>query len=346
MIEKRTIAQQPGPFAGKKGSAPGRHPPFRHLLRLVIAAAVLLIIVLGIITGYLEKWLWMRQLDYADIFWTLLSVQWAMFGLAFVFAFLYLWVNLRQAARNSAAFRGDARAGRPAFLSGADAVAQAGLDFSPRLLNLAVVLVSAGVALLFALGFYAQWDTYLRFRYGGSFGVSDPLYGVDVGFYVFHLPFYGLLQTSLMLLTVLALAAVLLTYMFFGLLRVGGNGKIVADGAATSHLCVLLFILVANWGFGLYLDHYNLVYSTLGVVYGAGYTADHVTRIALWIMVAVSAAACALLVLQLLSPAIQRAPRGIRHLRGPLCTSESCCSPAYFKSSLCSRASWRSRPPI
>ncbi len=156
--------------------------------------------------------------------------------------------------------------------------------------------------MFFALGFRAQWDTYLRFRYGGSFGVSDPLYGVDVGFYVFHLPFYGLLQTSLMLLTVLALAAVLLTYMFFGLLRVSGSGKIVADGSATSHLSVLLFILVANWGFGLYLDHYNLVYSTLGVVYGAGYTADHVTRIALWIMVAVSAAACALLVLNFFRP--------------------------------------------
>jgi len=49
-------------------------------------------------------------------------------------------------------------------------------------------------------------------------------------------------------------------------------------------------------------DHYNLVYSTLGVVYGAGYTADHVTRIALWIMVAVSAAACALLVLNFFRP--------------------------------------------
>jgi hypothetical protein len=35
-----------------------------------------------------------------------------------------------------------------------------------------------------------------------------------------------------------------------------------------------------------------LSYSTLGVIYGAGYTADHVTRIALWIMVGISAAAC------------------------------------------------------
>ena len=187
-------------------------------------------------------------------------------------------------------------------MSEADAVAQAGIDFSPRLLKLAVVLVSAGVALFFALGFYAKWDTYLRFRYGGSFGVPDPLFGVDVGFYLFHLPFYGLLQTSLMLLTVLALASVILSYMFFGLLRVSGSGKIAASGNATSHLSVLLFILVANWGFGLYLDHYKLVYSTLGVVYGAGYAADHVTRIALWVMVVVSAAACALLVFNFFRP--------------------------------------------
>ena len=265
MIEKRRIAEQPGPFAGRTGSVPEKHRPFRHLLRLAITAPVLLIIVLGIITGYVEKWLWLRQLDYAGIFWTLLSVQWAMFCSAFVFAFLYLWLNLRQAVRNSTAFREDGRARRSGNLSEADALAQISLDFSPRLLKLAIVLVSAGVALLFAFGLYTQWDTYLRFRYGGSFGVPDPLFGVDVGFYLFHLPFYGLLQTSLMLLTVLALASVILTYMFFGLLRVIGSGKIAASGNATSHLSVLLFILVANWGFGLYLDHYNLVYSTLGM---------------------------------------------------------------------------------
>jgi uncharacterized protein len=289
-------------FPGKKGSAFGPRPPFRHLLRLLIAAAVLLILFLGIITGYLEKWLWLRQLDYAGIFWTLLSVQWAMFCSAFAFTFLFLWINLRQASRNSVALRADGRAARLGLLSGDDGVAPPGIDFSPRLLKLLVVLVSAGVGLFFAVGYYAQWDTWLRFRYGGAFGVPDPLYGVDVGFYLFHLPFYELLQTSLMLLTVLALAAVLLTYVSFGLLRFSGNRKIVAEGKATSHLSVLLFILVANWGFGLYLDHYNLVYSTLGVVYGAGYAADHVTRVALWIMVGVSAAACVLLALNFFRP--------------------------------------------
>lgn len=152
------------------------------------------------------------------------------------------------------------------------------------------------------MGFRGQWDTYLRFRYGGSFGVPDPLFGVDVGFYLFHLPFYGLLQTTLMLLTAFALAGTVLIYMFFGLLRVSAAGGIDASRNATSHLSILLFILVANWGWGLYLDHYNLVYSTVGVVYGAGYTADHVTRIVLWIMVGVSAVACALLAVNFFRP--------------------------------------------
>jgi len=40
----------------------------------------------------------------------------------------------------------------------------------------------------------------------------------------------------------------------------------------------------------------------LGIVYGAGYAADHVTRIALWIMVGVSAAACTLLALNFFRP--------------------------------------------
>ena len=132
--------------------------------------------------------------------------------------------------------------------------------------------------------------------------MSDPLFGVDVGFYVFHLPFYVLLQSSLTWLTILTLGIVLSIYVFFGLQRASENGRIAIGGNATAHLSVLLFILVASFGWGFYLDHYELVYSTLGVVYGAGYAADHVTRVALWIMVGVSAVACVLLALNFFRP--------------------------------------------
>jgi hypothetical protein len=74
MTENPTVVEQRRWF----GSASGMHPTSRNLQRSIIVAAVLLIVVLVAIASYLEKWLWMRQLNYTGIFWTLLSVKWAM----------------------------------------------------------------------------------------------------------------------------------------------------------------------------------------------------------------------------------------------------------------------------
>ena len=54
--------------------------------------------------------------------------------------------------------------------------------------------VRLGVAALFGLiagaNTSAQWETWLLFRNGGDFGMTDPQFGRDVGFYVFRLPFW------------------------------------------------------------------------------------------------------------------------------------------------------------
>lgn len=296
MNQEPTFVERPKALSLGNDGAIGRRRFFRHPVSLIIVVAVLLFVFLVALAGNIEKWLWMRQLGYVGIFWTLLLVQWAMFCTALVVAFLFLWVNLRHAVRNGADVDGGGSAGRVTLFKGTDTLGQI------RLLTLLVVAASAVIALFVAMGFLTQWDTYLRFRYGGSFGLSDPLYGVDLGFYLFHLPFYELLQSTLMLLTVLALVGVAITYKFFGVLQVGAGRRIEASRNAMSHLSVLLFILVADWGWGFYLDHYNLVYSTLGVVYGAGYAADHVTRISLWVMVGVAAVGCALLALNFFRP--------------------------------------------
>lgn len=72
--------------------------------------------------------------------------------------------------------------------------------------------------------------------------------------------------------------------------------KVAISGEAITHLSVLLGLLAADAGWGFYLAHFQLVYSTLGIVFGAGYAADHVTRLALCFMVALSGAACILFV--------------------------------------------------
>jgi uncharacterized membrane protein (UPF0182 family) len=266
-------------------------------MRVVIVGAISVIAILAFIPSLIQKWLWMVQLGYAGVFWRLLAVRWELFCVAFLIAFLYLSINLLFATKNGAAFRA------ANFTSGAGVAARFDIQISPTVSKLAMRTVAAVAALIFALNFYAQWDAYLRFRYGGSFGLSDPLFGVDVGFYLFRLPFYELLQSNLTALTLIALLAVLVFYAFFGLLRFSRSGQMEGLGAkAVPHLSILLFFLVASWGWGFYLDHYELLYSTQGVVYGAGYTADHVTRIAFWIMAAAAAALCALLVLNVFRP--------------------------------------------
>ena len=267
-----------------------------HPLKPIIIATFVVIVMLTVTLGYIQKGLWMQQLGYTGIFWKLFTLRWGLSSAAFVIVALYLWINVRLASRSSAM----SRAGLPID---ANALAKLDIKISPTAFRLATSMTTAAAALVFAYIFYGQWDTYLRFRNGGSFGLSDPLFGVDLGYYMFRLPFYELLQASLSALALITVLLVLSLYGYFGSLRAGQTGRMASESSrAVSHLSILSFVLVASWGWGFYLDHYELLYSSLGVVHGAGYTADRVTRLAYWIMTGAAVALCALFVLNVFRP--------------------------------------------
>jgi uncharacterized membrane protein (UPF0182 family) len=298
MIEKLLHIEPPRPSAIEPRSVVVnyRFPRWRPL-KFIIGAIVPLIALVVVIPGWIQKWLWMRQLGYAGVFWTIWFVRWELFAAAFAVGFLYFGINLRLAQKTGGAF------GAGKFRSLSAVAAELGIRISPMGLKLATAAIAAAAGLVFAAIFYTQWDTYLRFRYGGSLGLSDPLFGVDGGFYLFRLPFYELLQSSLTVLAFVTLLAVIAFYAYFGLLPLH-RGARTEDRSAevVPHLSIMGFVLVANWGWGFYLDHFELLYSTQGVVYGAGYTADHVTRVAYWLMAGAAAALGALLVLNVFRP--------------------------------------------
>ena len=72
-------------------------------------------------------------------------------------------------------------------------------------------LVGIGVPAVIGVftGFVAQsyWDRVQLFMHGGSFGVADPQFGKDLGFYAFDLPFYRLVLGYLFIATFLAFIA-------------------------------------------------------------------------------------------------------------------------------------------
>lgn len=70
-------------------------------------------------------------------------------------------------------------------------------------------------------------------------------------FYLFRLPFYELLQSSLTALTLITLLAVLVSYAYFGSLRFSGSRQMKGWSAkAVPHVSILFLVLVASWGWG------------------------------------------------------------------------------------------------
>lgn len=270
---------------------------------------MVIIAVLLAIPDYLQQWLWMRQLDYVEVFWTLLSVRWGMFLVGFMIAFLFLWLNIRQAIRRAAPLSSSFQANNAAERFLGPWQVRNPIRPDPRnvfeWLQPAAVGFSAIVAFVFGSILSANWDAFLRFRYGGAYGLRDPLFGVDIGFYLFHLPFYQLMQRSVIYLALITLLSVGIVYFVLGLLRIDLHRRRDPGRDVNRHLLLLVFGVVALAGWGFYLDRYSLVYSTLGIVYGAGYAADHVTRNALLVMEVASAAACALLLFSVFRPQVK-----------------------------------------
>jgi uncharacterized membrane protein (UPF0182 family) len=140
-------------------------------------------------------------------------------------------------------------------------------------------LITAGVALIVGLfiGFAqtGNWDTILKWLYAAPFGRSDPLFGNDLGFYVFSLPVYELLKDWGLLIVFLSAASVAGIYLARGGIDYQQTGFPVISGAAMRHLSGLLAIFFLVKAGGYILERYGLLTSNNGIVFGAAYTDVH-----------------------------------------------------------------------
>ena len=68
---------------------------------------------------------------------------------------------------------------------------------------------------------------------------------------------------------------------------------IEAEGKVLWHLAVNLFLFLLAFAWGFYLDQFDLLQSTRGAVYGAGYTDFHIALPAIWAMLGATLALAA-----------------------------------------------------
>jgi uncharacterized membrane protein (UPF0182 family) len=128
----------------------------------------------------------------------------------------------------------------------------------------------------FASGLRAsgRWQTALGYLNAVPFGTPDPVFGRDLAFFVFQLPFWRMVLGWGTTLVVATLVLTLAIYILQRSLVLTTRGPRLAAGAR-SHLLVLGALLLALTGVGFWLDRFELVYSPRGVVFGASYTHVH-----------------------------------------------------------------------
>jgi uncharacterized membrane protein (UPF0182 family) len=268
--------------------------PWRRI-GVAIAVIVASLIVLGRISSVVVDWAWFSTIGYVDVFWTVFATKATVFLAVFVVASLLLWVNgalafrfaSRRTLRLSAAFDADfaTALALPGPLRTLFGLA------SPlamwRLLILAVALV---LGVLIAWGETTNWGLVLRFIYQVPYGQDEPLFGKDIGFYLFSLPVYIALKNWLLLVLFLSSVMAGAIYFVHGDINLD-HWPFSVSPTAIGHGSVLLGLYFAIKAWSYALDRFLLLYNDNSVVVGAGYTDVHVKLPVLWLLIGLAAAA-------------------------------------------------------
>jgi hypothetical protein len=248
-----------------------------RIVQVLLGILGVVLTVLLFAPGLVVEYLWLGELGYSSVFWTIRGTQVLLFVLVFVVTILYFGGNFYFLVRNIPPLWASqwAQEGEAPQVGGKPLTRE-------RLRRLAYV-VAGVLSLLFAAGFSGRWNELLRFWYAGSYGQSDPVYGVDLAYHMLELPFLQALQSGIVGLAFLGLLALVTGYVIAGQIGIQEGGFQV-DAGALRHLGANLVLLLLGWAWGFYLDLYELLQEGGGAVYGAGYTDVNVMIPALWIM--------------------------------------------------------------
>ena len=262
----------------------------RFIIGAVLVLLVVLVLSLRAIATFWTDYLWFGSLDLTSV-WTMLLSAKVVLGVATtLFFFVLLWVNFVLADRLAPKFRPTNGPEDELLLRFRELVAG-----RQRLVWLVVALL---IAIVPGFSASAQWREWLLFRNGGSWGELDPVFGWDLGFYIFQLPFLTTVVDWLFGFLIVTAIAVAVVHYLNGAIRVQAVGERVSPNAK-AHLSVLLALAAFTRAADYYLGRFELLISDGTRFDGAGYTDLNASLPALNLMVLVSLFAGVLLLVNI-----------------------------------------------
>lgn len=236
----------------------------RRIVLTILALAFVTLILLPWLASFATDWLWFNEIGFRPVFITSLVWRVALFFIGGAFAFAYFYGNVKIARGGKVAFP-------VLYVNRGDGVT---IDVS-RMFTRLFVPAALVLAFLTAVSASALWMTFLKAFNGVNVGEKDPIFGRDIGFYLFRLPAISAVLNTLVALTVLSLVAAAGLYWLRNEITLPPR-RASAQPHAARHLgglLALLFVIVAIrlWIVGTS----GLLYSTTGPLVGASYTDAH-----------------------------------------------------------------------
>ncbi|MEL6489422.1 MAG: UPF0182 family protein [Cyanobacteria bacterium J06621_3] len=270
-------------------SKPASSSSYRWLWWL-LGIGLLLLACTSTLVHWLTEYWWFSAVGFANVF--RLRLGWSVLCAVLAFAVYgaVLWGNYGLALRLTR--------DRPFY-------APRGSDWAPLIPGITIYGGTVLIVLL-AIGAAQQgaqaWEVLLKFFNTTAFGIADPIYQQDVGFYVFRMPLYQGLQQEALELLIWALLLSAGLYALRGEIRLERGWKHLLTGPVKTHLCALLSAIALVSALGYWLARYDLLYSPTGAVFGAGYTDVNARLAAYGVMGIVTLIVAALFIASLWRP--------------------------------------------
>ena len=137
--------------------------------------------------------------------------------------------------------------------------------------RIATIGIPVILGLLAGTGAAGQWRTFLLWRHQVPFGRKDPHFGIDIGFFVFTLPWLRFILGFLTMALIMALIAAAFTHYVYGGLQFQSRGE-KTTRAARTHLAVLFAVLLVVRAGSYWVDRYSLSTKDSRLLTGISYT--------------------------------------------------------------------------
>jgi hypothetical protein len=261
----------------------------RTLLIVGAIAAFILLTSLRGIAGFYTDYLWFDALEQSGVWRGILGAKLSLALIFMAVFFLLAWANLVIADRIAPPYR----------LAGPeDELLERYHDLVDDRMSWVRIVVCALLAIIAGSGVSSEWDSWVLFTNGGDFGVEDPQFHNDVGFYVFRLPFLSFVVDWLFASLLIVIIVTAVAHYLNGGIRVQPPSPRVSP-QVKAHLSLLLAALALVKTADYWLQRFELTTSTRGTVDGASYTDVNAQLPALNLLVLISLCAAALFVVNI-----------------------------------------------